>query len=157
MTSESLSPLADHFVSLTARYWEANGLSHAGGTILGYLQVCEPAAQTQTEVAAALGLSAGTVSTQLGLLVRIGLVERVRAPGDRRGRYQLPANMWTHILLTESERIAGLRTLAEAGLAALPATRPDRIKSLDALVRFWEGKWPRLEKRFEDFVRKDEQ
>jgi hypothetical protein len=54
-------------------------------------------------------------------------------------------------------RIAGLRALAQAGLMALPASRQDRITSLDAMVRFWEIEWPQLEQRFEDFVRRDEQ
>jgi hypothetical protein len=152
------TPVAvDEFVQLTARYWESNGLSHAGGAILGLLMVCEPAAQTQAQIASALQISAGTVSTQLGLLLRIGLVERVRTPGDRRGRYQLPPNVWTRIFASETERIAGLRALAQAGLMALPASRQDRITSLDAMVRFWEIEWPQLEQRFEDFVRRDEQ
>lgn len=146
---------ANEFVAMTATYWETLGLAPSAGMILGHLMVCEPAALTQSELASALKISAGSVSTQLGILGRVGLVERVRTPGDRMGRYQLPNNMWTHLVLAEGERIQGLRTLAEAGNAVLPATRRDRITSLDLMVRFWEDEWPRLQQRFEDFVREE--
>jgi hypothetical protein len=138
-----------------AAHWENLGLSHSAGAILGHLMVCEPPALTQPQIASALGLSAGTVSTQLGILSRIGLVERARGPGERSGRYQLPHNVWTHLVLSEGERIRGLRTLAQAGVAALPPSRQDRITSLDLMVRFWEAEWPVLQQRFEDFVRED--
>ena len=49
------------------------------------------------------------------------------------------------------------RRMAEAGFAVLPTTRADRIRALDSLVRFWESEWPQLERRFEEFVREDQQ
>jgi len=152
---ETRDKATNDFVAITASYWQSLGLAPSAGMILGYLMVCEPAAQTQAELASALKISAGSVSTQLGMAVRIGLVERLRTPGDRLGRYQLPANMWTRLVLAEGERIRGLRTLAEAGNAVLPASRKDRITSLDLMVRFWEAEWPQIEQRFEDFVREE--
>lgn len=143
------------FVAKVAAYWETLGLAPSAGSILGHLMVCEPAAQTQAELASALQISAGSISTQLGLLGNVGLVERVRVPGERGARYQLPQDMWTRLVLAEGERIVGLRRLAQAASAVLPATRTDRIESLDLMVRFWEAEWPLLEQRFEDFVRKD--
>lgn len=143
------------FVARVAGYWEAGGLTHAAGAIIGYLMVCEPAQQTQSEIAASLKLSAGTVSTQLTALVKGEFVERIRQVGSRTLIYQLPDHMWVRVMASETERIAGLRGLANAGLAVMPPTRTDRVASLDLLVRFWEREWPRLDARFNEFVREE--
>src|SRR5690554_651759 len=135
---ESLSPEQLAYVERVAHYWQAGGLGHAAGAILGYLTVCEPAAQTQAEIASALGLSAGTVSTQLRTLTAVGMVEKARRMGVRTHFYQLPQDMWVRILSSEEQRIAGLRALADQGLTVMPATRQDRVASLDQIVRFFE-------------------
>lgn len=151
-----LSPAQRAYVARVADYWSAGGLTHAAGSILGLLSVCEPAAQTQAAIASALSLSAGSVSTQLRTLVSAGMVERLRVDGSRARAYQLPPDMWVRILGTEDRRIAGLRVLADEGLAVLPATRPDRIASLDQLVRFFEGEWPRIAQRLDEFLTEDQ-
>jgi len=151
---DSPDAVAD-FVARVATYWETGGLTHAAGAMLGHLMVCEPAQQTQTEIAAALGLSAGTVSSQLAVLVGAGFVERARLVGARTLYYRLPEHMWVRVMASETDRIAGLRALADAGLRVLPPTRQDRISSLDVLVRFWEREWPQLEARFDAFVREE--
>lgn len=143
------------YVTQVAAYWERGGLTYAAGLILGHLMVCEPADQTQAEIAEALDLSAGSVSTQLRQLEAIGMIERFRAPGERAARYHLPQDMWLEILNTERDRIAGLRALAEAGRAVAPTERADRIGSLDAMVRFWEAEWPKTERRIQEFLRKE--
>lgn len=144
------------YVARVAEYWEHGGFSHAAGAILGHLMVCEPAGQTQAEIAAELGLSAGTVSTQLKILLGVEMVERVRRRGVRTAFYQLPQNMWTRALASETSRIGGLRDLADHGLMVLPRTREDRIVSLDQMVRFFEHEWPLLEQRLDEFLRKEE-
>ncbi|WP_084128751.1 GbsR/MarR family transcriptional regulator [Demequina sp. NBRC 110055] len=150
--SDGLDPAREAYVRQVAAYWESGGLTHAAGLILGYLSVCEPAAQTQAQVASALRLSAGSVSTQLRQLTPVGMVERVRLPGERAARYQVPQDMWTEIMGTEDQRIAGLRALADAGAAVMPAERPDRIRSLDLMVRFWEAEWPATRRRLAAFL-----
>ena len=142
----------DAYVRQVAAYWERGGLTHAAGLILGYLSICEPAAQTQAQMASALSLSAGSVSTQLRQLTQSGMVERVRLPGERSARYQVPQDMWTELMGTEDQRIAGLRVLADAGAAVMPAERPDRIRSLDLMVRFWEAEWPATRRRLAAFL-----
>ncbi|WP_084099478.1 GbsR/MarR family transcriptional regulator [Demequina sp. NBRC 110051] len=145
----------DTYVRQVAAYWERGGLTHAAGLILGYLSICEPAAETQARIASALRLSAGSVSTQLRQLTQIGMVERVRLPGERSARYQVPQDMWTEMMATEDQRIAGLRVLADAGAAVMPAERPDRIHSLDLMVRFWEAEWPATRRRLAAFLAKE--
>lgn len=158
MTSSLGADKQAHFdyIAKVASYWESGGLSHAAGAILGYLMVSEPAEQTQLEVSVELGLSTGTVSTQIRILVAAGMVERTRRRGVRSSFYQLPHNMWTNALSSESARIAGLRALAQEGLRVLPRIRPDRIVSLDQMVRFFEHEWPLLEDRLQEFLTKEQ-
>ncbi|WP_061963007.1 GbsR/MarR family transcriptional regulator [Demequina aurantiaca] len=156
MTNWEADDATATYVADVAEYWERGGFSHAAGQILGHLMVCEPAEQTQAELAEALGLSAGTVSTQLKILLAVEMVERVRSRGVRTSFYQVPKNMWTRVLASETSRIGGLRGLADQGLKVLPQTRPDRIVSLDQMVRFFEHEWPQLEERLEEFLRKEE-
>ncbi|WP_062071163.1 GbsR/MarR family transcriptional regulator [Demequina sediminicola] len=153
--AESGDQARREYVATVAAYWERGGLTHAAGQILGHLMVCEPADPTQAELVEALELSAGSVSTQLKQLQAIGMVERTRVPGDRAAHYQMPRDMWTAILMSEQERIAGLRVLVTASEAVRPAERPDRIGSLDAMVRFWEQEWPGTQRRLEEFLRKE--
>lgn len=139
------------------QYWESVGFSRASGAILGHLMVCEPAYQTQAQLALELQLSAGTVSTQLRGLIAATLVEKTRVPGVRAQFYQLPENVWLRLIGSEGERIAGLRTLVDAGADARPATRPDRVEALDTVVAFFEAEWPRVMERYEEYLRKERQ
>lgn len=143
------------YAARVAQYWETVGFAPAAGAILGHLMVCEPASQTQAQLASALHLSAGTVSTQLRTLLASTLVEKVRLPGERAQRYQLPENVWLRLIGSETERIAGLRVLVDAAGDATPETRPDRIGALDTVVRFFEAEWPRLMDRYDEFLRKE--
>ena len=151
MTSPSADARAA-YAATVAQYWESVGFARAAGAILGHLMVCEPAAQTQAELASALGLSAGTVSTQVRTLMAATLVEKVRLPGERAQRYQLPEDVWLSLIGSETERIAGLRALVDAGAEVTPATRPDRIGALDTVVAFFEAEWPHVMHRYQDFL-----
>ncbi|WP_291379555.1 MarR family transcriptional regulator [Demequina sp.] len=155
MTSSRRTSAHDAFAAEAAQFWEYAGMSRAAGAILGHLMVCEPAAQTQAELASALRLSSGAVSTQLQALITSGLVERVRRLGVRTQFYQLPEGVWLKLMGSEDVRIAKLRAVSDAGLAALPATRQDRITTLDLMVRFFEAEWPRVMERFDEFMRKE--
>ncbi len=153
---EARTPSAhETFAAEAAQFWERSGMSRAAGAILGHLMVCEPAAQNQAELASALRLSSGAVSTQLQTLIGAGLVERVRRVGVRTQFYQLPEGVWLKLMASEQSRLAQLGALSQAGLAALPTTRQDRITTLDLLVRFYESEWPHLIERFEEFKRKE--
>ena len=154
--TEARTPSAhETFAAEAARFWESSGMSRAAGAILGHLMVCEPAAQTQAELASALRLSSGAVSTQLQTLIGAGLVERVRRLGVRTQFYQLPDGVWLTLMDSEQSRLVRLGALAQLGLDALPSTRQDRITTLDLLVRFYESEWPRLIERFEEFKRRE--
>jgi MarR family len=143
------------FMRSVAAIWETIGMPHGSGLILGHLMVCEPATQTQRDIADGTGLSAGTVSTQLRQLVAGTLVEKVRLPGERASHYQLPPNVWLKLIGSEMQRIGLLRQMADQGRAVLPATRPDRVTALDTVVTFFEAEWPAFMDRYQEYLGKE--
>jgi hypothetical protein len=78
------------------RYAEEFGLLYSGmgmppayGTLLGWMLICDPPVQSGTELAAALQLSKGSVSTGMRMLEGSKLVRRVVRPGRRGHAYEL--------------------------------------------------------------------
>lgn len=143
------------FEHVSTQFWSSAGMSRAAGQILSHLMVCEPAQQTQAQIAQALDLSSGTVSTQLRTLVATTLVEQVSQRGTRAHFYQLPEDVWLKLMGSEQSRIGALRVIADAGAKVTPATRADRIGSLDLIVRFFEEEWPVFMQRYDEFLRKE--
>ena len=86
------------YVDRVASYFEAVGSPRAWAEILAWLMICEPAEQSQADLASALDLSAGAVSTHVRSLVALELVESTRVRGDRTQRYRLRAGAWTRIV-----------------------------------------------------------
>lgn len=143
------------YVDRVATYFAMFGSPRAWGEVLGWLMICEPPEQTQAEIAAALGLSAGTVSTQVRAHVALGMVELVRARGERVQRYRLREGAWFSVMASELERIRALGELARAGEAVLPAERPERVTELGDLAGFFESAWPPLMDRMAAHLRKE--
>ena len=52
------------------------------------------------------------------MLMSVGLVERVPAPGSRRDHYRLRDDAWTVLYTNQNEVIVAMREAAEAGMAA---------------------------------------
>src|SRR2546430_4862439 len=67
----------------TAVVLEGMGLPRAYGKLLGWLLICDPPQQSSAELAQALDLSAGSVSTGTRMLENAALIRRVAAPGRR--------------------------------------------------------------------------
>lgn len=136
-------------------YWESVGFTRAAGAIIGFLIVSDPAHQSQAQIAAALRLSSGSVSTQVRLLENVGLIERVRFPGERTQYYQMPEGAWWRVMESETDRIAAIASLADAGVAVLPAHRPDRITDMGAMAHFFAEEWPALLSRMHEYQRRE--
>jgi DNA-binding MarR family transcriptional regulator len=78
-TDEQLT-FADH----VARYYmREQNVPPVAGRVLGYLGVCEPAAQTINDLSEALLASRSAITQAVVLLESRGLVQRSRARGER--------------------------------------------------------------------------
>ena len=81
-------PLCPEFVESMGVLWETDGLPRIAGRIFGYL-IVEPAPCSLDELAAGLGVSKASISTDARRLEQLGLVTRVSLPGDRRDYYTI--------------------------------------------------------------------
>jgi DNA-binding transcriptional regulator GbsR (MarR family) len=143
------------FVEKVGRWWETVSGSRTAGQILGWLMICEPAHQSSAELAEALTISAGSVSTQTRVLEHIGFLERVTFPGDRATYYQLKPHVWQELMWSEQQRIEEMRDLADAARSLTPATRPDRVEELGEMAGFFLERWPDLMADLTEHLKKE--
>ncbi|MDG4765008.1 helix-turn-helix domain-containing protein [Solwaraspora sp. WMMD406] len=126
------------------------GLPPAAGKILGWLLICDPPSQTSTDLAAALELSKGSVSTSIRLLEQGGLVIRVPQPGRRGVAYQIEPTGLTKPEITNKFRI--FRELLDRGVDLIggpQARTSERLVYLRDFYAFIEREMPLIVQRFE--------
>ena len=95
------SPTAQ-FIERMGLALEADGLPRIAGRIFGLLLVSEEA-RSLDDMAAELGVSKASVSTNTRLLEERGVLEQVGRPADRRDYYRVPRDLFTH---TMAQRLA---------------------------------------------------
>ena len=78
------------FVESVGVLWESDGLPRIAGRIFGYL-IVQPEACSLDDLAAGLGVSKASISTDARRLEQLGLITRVSRPGDRRDYYTIDA------------------------------------------------------------------
>jgi hypothetical protein len=116
------------------------------GRTLGWLLVCDPPEQSAAELAGTLEASKGSISTATRVLVRMGMIERVRRRGERFDRFRALPDAWDEFLWRE-DQFSGPRRILRIGLEALadePPSRRDALEQLDAVYAWWERRIPRL-------------
>ncbi|MBI5649035.1 MAG: MarR family transcriptional regulator [Chloroflexi bacterium] len=121
------------------------------GRILGWLLVSETPHVALQDVAEILHASKGSISTMSRLLMRMGLIERVSLPGERRDYIRLKPGSWSEWFATEAVKIGALRQLAEHGLELLESKSSvsrDRLVEMRDLFAFLEQEYPVLLERW---------
>jgi len=86
------------------------GLAPVTARLLAWLMICEPAEQSGSDLAAALGVSRASITTSLRLTQAAGLVARRTHPGDRTVYYVTDDDAWHAVL---RRRIAAMATFVE--------------------------------------------
>lgn len=76
------------FIEHMGLLWETEGLPRIAGRIFGYL-VIQPEPCSLDDLAAGLGVSKASISTDARRLEQLGLIVRVSRPGDRRDYYSV--------------------------------------------------------------------
>jgi len=136
VSNRPLTGAAEQFVERMGLLWEGQGLPRIAGRMLGFLTLQgEPA--TLDEIAAALGVSKASVSVDARRLERLGLVDRVSRPGDRRDYYVIGEDLLAHAL---ELRLESMRRLQDVILAAgrVPDTPPRVRRRLGDMARHHE-------------------
>jgi len=134
----TLRPQQREFVEEFSRLDPA--MPRAMGLILGYLLVCEPAEQTSVTMQTELGLSAGSISGMIGMLVDSGLVARVKKQGDRKWYYLIAKDSWQRTIQMRLQSIQNFRNAAEKGMAV---SDNYRMRELYKVFGFFAGELER--------------
>ena len=147
MTPDSPDNRLHDFAEQMGIIWERTAGSRMAGRILGWLLVCDPAEQTAADLAEALHVSAGSISTNTRQLIQFKLVEKVARRGDRRAWYRLAPDAWVGALRAQVAEVTLMRELAMRGLHAMqdaPAARRGRLEELHELYEWFENEYPRF-------------
>jgi DNA-binding MarR family transcriptional regulator len=137
----------DEFIEGFARLMESRGIPRAAGRIFSFLQVCDPPEQTAAQIAQALGISLGTVSSMTRLLMQARWVERISRRGERQARYHSSAEMMSLTVDGVMEPTRRARQLTARGLELMadrPAGDRARLAELNAVYAFFEESLPTL-------------
>lgn len=140
-----------HFAEDTGLLFEVMGANRMAGRVWGLLAIAAEPHMSASELADRLGASAGSISTATRLLVSIGLVVRVRIPGDRRGYFRVREEGILNLVSQRQMILAEARRLAERGLREFgerPLAR-ERLEEWRQVYAFYERELPALVERYQ--------
>jgi len=125
------------FIEDTGDMIDEHGLPHMAGRVVGSLLVCVPPHRSLDELAGELQASKGSISMATQLLLRLGMIERISVPGERRHYYRLLPDVWSRLFAQRDDHMEQHRRIARQGLDLLrgePAEAKARL--LEMLVFF---------------------
>ncbi|MFI7233154.1 GbsR/MarR family transcriptional regulator [Nonomuraea angiospora] len=107
------------------------GLPPITGRILGWLMICDPAEQAAGQIAESIQASRASLTSNMRFLTTIGLVRKVRRPGDRTGYYRIEDDAWQKVIQRKLESLSAFGEIADEGLdiAGGEGHRAERIKA----------------------------
>lgn len=117
----------------------AAGLPRIAGRLFGYLALA-PGPRSLDEIAAALGVSKGSASTDARLLERHGWLRRAGRPGDRRDYYEFAPDSFAGIVAYRLSRWEALHALVVEARRRFPHQPPtvrDRLAYLEEAESFF--------------------
>ncbi len=113
------------FIETLGVMWESYGLPPGAGRIFGLLLVADRPL-TGEDISRTLRVSRSSVSTDIRGLLTLGVVERMRVPGNRSGYYVFSPQAWEHALTIRRSEALRYRDLAEQTMGALAPGHPGR-------------------------------
>jgi len=135
------------FVEECGLYFEQVGLTRIAGRSIGWLLICDPPYQQQSDLVTILGASKSSISVALKDLTTLYLVERFALPGDRSVYYRTSKDMWSRSFRARMHQLTELRELAARGLDALadkPTQQRHRLEFMHDMNAFMETEFPKL-------------
>jgi DNA-binding transcriptional regulator GbsR (MarR family) len=140
------------FVEDVGILFEQSGLPRMAGRILGWFSISDSPHQTISELAEALMASKGSISTMTRLLIRIGLIERISLPGQRRDYFRIKPGASHQLLKDSLVQTTAFRQLMERGLELTKGkanANREWLEEMHAMYAFFERELPALLERWE--------
>jgi DNA-binding transcriptional regulator GbsR (MarR family) len=141
-----------HFVEDISLYFEQMGLPRMAGRVLGVLLICDPPAQSLTDLGELLQASKSSISTNTRLLTEMGLIERAASPVPRQVYFQFKPGGWLIFIRQRLKLWASLHQIAEQGLELLQERDPslrERLQEAHDMFSMIEEELPALLERVE--------
>jgi len=129
----------ERFIEEVGLAAEADGLPRIAGRLFGHL-LLSPGPCTLDEIADALNVSKGSVSTDARLLLRHGWLRRTSRAGDRKDYYEMAPDFFAGIVAYRLERWDALHDLVAASIPDFSdesATVRERLEYLDEVQAFF--------------------
>jgi hypothetical protein len=136
-----MSPVAEpahdellHWVERLTGMLVREGMPPIAGRALGWLMVCDPPEQSAGQLGAAIGASPASLTTNLRLLIAMGLVNRRTRTGERVAYYRVEDDAWQRVISRQVATVASYGELAEDGLTLVgpDSARAGRLQDLRA-------------------------
>ncbi|WP_030508089.1 GbsR/MarR family transcriptional regulator [Microbispora rosea] len=110
------------------------GLPPITGRVLGWLMICDPAEQSAGQIAEVIQASRASLTSNMRFLTAIGLVKKVRRPGDRISYYRIEDDAWQKVIQRKLESLSAFGEIADEGLDIVGGEgreghRTERIKA----------------------------
>ena len=140
------------FVEEVGVLFEQTGMPRMAGRILGWLLISDSPHQTTGELAEALMASKGSISTMTRLLIRIGLIERISLPGQRRDYFHIKRGASHQLLKDTLDQTTAFRQLMERGLELTEGkahANRQWLEEMRNMYVFFEREFPALLERWE--------
>ncbi len=112
-------------VSLLFEVW---GLPAMAGRVWAALLVTDQPHLSATDFQEQIGASAGSISAAVATLTRMGIIDRVWVPGDRRSYYTTSTAALEHLLERKAEALTQMVALAERGIEAFSEVDPAKAR-----------------------------
>lgn len=120
------------WVERIAKYCaDQDGLPLIAGRVLGWLMICDPPEQSAGEVAAAIGASRASLTTNLRLLTSVGLLSQVTRPGKSTVYYRVDDEAWEMVVRRQIASLALFGEITQDGMSLIgrSSKRASRLRA----------------------------
>lgn len=124
------------FVEKWGWLFERFGATRMAGRVHGWLLVCDPPRQTAREIAEALGVSIGSISTATRHLAEASLIEKVGVPGERSAYFRIVPGECKQLLQIRLGHFGVMRQLTAVGIDLLSGARTEEVDLLEEVHDF---------------------
>ena len=135
--SEWIEQMAAHFES-------SEGMPLIAGRILAFLLICDPPERTAAELSHGLNASTGSISTNVRLLLRLGVISKTTRQGREAALYRVEEDRWPELVRHRMEQVTALEELTEAGLRMFSGQgeRARRLRTVHEFYKWLAGQMP---------------
>lgn len=125
------------FVEQLGLIYQSEGMPRIAGRIIG-LMILNARPFSFDELAKALKISRGSVSTNTRMLEAWGVLARVSMPGERQDYFQLTKRPYSQMLERQLEKTRRMRSQVATARDQIPDDHPIARARVDDLIRFYD-------------------